>query len=81
VRSLRFGPDNTAATYVPDAFAEQTIDTGEAVINYATVGAPEKPALLLIPGQAESWWGYEQAMAFFDAPGQGGRSACTPASA
>lgn len=47
--SLRFGPDNPAATYVSHAFAEQTIDTGEVVINYATVGAPEKPALLLNP--------------------------------
>lgn len=58
----RFGPDNPAETYVPHAFPEQTIDTGEAVINYAVVGSPDKPALLLIPGQTESWWGYEQAM-------------------
>ncbi len=60
--SLRFGPDNPAETFVPHAFPEQTIDTGEAVINYAVAGAPDKPALLLIPGQTESWWGYEQAM-------------------
>ena len=60
--SLLFGPDYPSQTYVPHAFPEQTIDTGEAVINYAVVGAPAKPALLLIPGQTESWWGYEQAM-------------------
>ena len=29
-------------------------------MNYATVGDASKPALLLIPGQTESWWGYEQ---------------------
>jgi alpha-beta hydrolase superfamily lysophospholipase len=59
---LRFGPDYPDATYVAHAFAEKTVDTGEAVINYAVAGAPAKPALLLIPGQTESWWGYEQAM-------------------
>ena len=31
-------------------------------MNYATAGAPSKPPLLRIPGQTESWWGYEQAM-------------------
>ena len=31
-------------------------------MNYATVGDPSSPALLLIPGQTESWWGYEAAM-------------------
>lgn len=60
--SHRFGPDNPAETFVTHAFPEQTIDTGEAVINYAVAGSPDKPALLLIPGQTESWWGYEQAM-------------------
>ncbi|MHB8382001.1 MAG: alpha/beta fold hydrolase [Candidatus Binataceae bacterium] len=84
--ALRFGPDNPSATYVPHAFAEHTIDTGEAVINYATAGAPDKPALLLIPGQTESWWGYEQAMGLLqehfqvfavDLRGQG-RSSRTP---
>jgi hypothetical protein len=41
---IRFGPDNPAATYVSHAFAEKTLDTGEAVINYAVAGAPDKPA-------------------------------------
>ena len=31
-------------------------------MNYARAGSPNKPALLLIPGQTESWWGYEAAM-------------------
>jgi pimeloyl-ACP methyl ester carboxylesterase len=84
--AFRFGPDNPGETYVPHGFPEQTIDTGEAVINYAVVGSPDKPALLLIPGQTESWWGYEQAMELLkqhfqafavDLRGQG-RSSRTP---
>jgi pimeloyl-ACP methyl ester carboxylesterase len=62
MKTPRFGPDNPEATYVAHAYPEQTIDTGEAVINYTVAGTPDKPALLLIPGQTESWWGYEQAM-------------------
>jgi pimeloyl-ACP methyl ester carboxylesterase len=62
VTMFRFGPDNPSETYVARAFLEHTIDTGEVTINYAVVGEPDKPALLLIPGQTESWWGYEQAM-------------------
>jgi pimeloyl-ACP methyl ester carboxylesterase len=31
-------------------------------MNYATAGEPGLPALLLVPGQTESWWGYEPAM-------------------
>jgi len=60
--SYRFGPDHPSETYVPHRFVEQTIDIGEVAINYAVVGTPDKPALLLIPGQTESWWGYEAAM-------------------
>src|ERR1700683_2749761 len=44
VSSLRFGPDEPSTTYIPHAFAEQTIDTGEVMINYATAGASDKPA-------------------------------------
>jgi len=82
----KFGPDNPGATYVGHVFAERTIDTGEAVINYAVTGACDKPALLLIPGQTESWWGYENAMGLLqehfqafaiDLRGQG-RSSRTP---
>ena len=82
----KFGPDNPGATYVAHAFAEKTVDTGEALINYAVTGASDKPALLLIPGQTESWWGYENAMGLLqehfqafaiDLRGQG-RSSRTP---
>jgi pimeloyl-ACP methyl ester carboxylesterase len=31
-------------------------------MNYAKAGDSTSPALLLIPGQTESWWGYEAAM-------------------
>jgi pimeloyl-ACP methyl ester carboxylesterase len=58
----RFGPHNPGETYVAHAIAEQLVDLGEIQMNYATVGDASSPALLLIPGQSESWWGYEAAM-------------------
>ena len=58
----RFGPHNPGETYVAHAIAEQLVDLGEVQMNYATVGDAASPALLLIPGQTESWWGYEAAM-------------------
>ena len=58
----RFGPHNPDETYVPHAFPEHLADLGEVEMNYATVGEPSNPALLLIPGQTESWWGYEAAL-------------------
>jgi pimeloyl-ACP methyl ester carboxylesterase len=80
--------DNPAnrSLFVPHDFAEHTVDLGEVVMNYATTGSPDKPALLLIPGQTESWWGFEKAMALLepdfqvyavDLRGQG-RSTWTP---
>jgi len=57
-----FGPEHPEATYVPHAFPEQRCDTGEVALNYAIAGDADKPALLLIPGQTESWWGYEAAL-------------------
>ena len=57
-----FGPDQPEATYVPHAFPERRCDTGEVVLNYVVAGDAGKPALLLIPGQTESWWGYEAAL-------------------
>lgn len=57
-----FGPDHAEATYVSHLLPEQTFDTGEVEFNYAVAGSDDKPALLLIPGQSESWWGYEAAM-------------------
>jgi len=57
-----FGPDHPDETYVEHAFPESTWDTGEVVLNYVAAGAEDQPPLLLIPGQTESWWGYEQAL-------------------
>ncbi len=60
--SRAFGPHAPERTYVAHGFAEQLFDTGEVQLNYAVAGSPDRPALLLIPGQTESWWGYEAAM-------------------
>lgn len=57
-----FGPDRPEATYVEHAYPELLFDTGEVRLNYAQAGDESSPALLLIPGQSESWWGYEAAM-------------------
>src|SRR4051794_14403546 len=58
----RYGPHAPDLTYVTHAFPEQVVDLGEVEMNYACAGDPAKPALLCIPGQTESWWGYEAAM-------------------
>src|SRR5687767_4426196 len=59
----RFGPHDPDATYVAHGYPEQRFDTGEVELNYAVAGDPDRPPLLLVPGQSESWWGYEAAMA------------------
>ncbi|HEY2706819.1 MAG TPA: alpha/beta hydrolase [Caulobacteraceae bacterium] len=72
--------------FVPHAYEEHAVDLGEVTMNYATAGSPDKPALLLIPGQTESWWGFEKAMALLEADFQvfavdlrgQGRSTWTP---
>ncbi len=58
----RYGPHNPGETYVAHDIAENVVDLGEVRMNYATSGDASAPALLLIPGQTESWWGYEAAM-------------------
>jgi pimeloyl-ACP methyl ester carboxylesterase len=58
----RYGPHDPDATYVAHDFPEQLVDVGEVQLNYATAGEAANPALLLVPGQTESWWGYEAAM-------------------
>jgi pimeloyl-ACP methyl ester carboxylesterase len=72
--------------FVPHGFAEHLADLGEVRLNYAMAGRPDCPAMLLIPGQSESWWGYEAAMRLLsdryqvyavDLRGQG-RSTWTP---
>ncbi|MGW3070448.1 hypothetical protein ACWDA8_45225, partial [Streptomyces sp. NPDC001130] len=57
-----YGPDNPDATYVPHAYPQARFDTGEIMLNHATTGSTDKPALVLIPPQATSWWSYEAAM-------------------
>lgn len=54
-----YGPGHPEATYIPHTIPEQRFDTREVEINYAVAGRDDQPALLLIPGQSESWWGYE----------------------
>jgi pimeloyl-ACP methyl ester carboxylesterase len=75
-----------ADIYVPHSFDEHVVDVGEVRLNYAVAGDPGLPALLLIPAQSESWWGYERAMPLLaehfqafavDLRGQG-RSTWTP---
>ncbi|HKY16686.1 MAG TPA: alpha/beta hydrolase [Microthrixaceae bacterium] len=82
----QFGPHAPEATYIAHDYDELLFDTGEVEINYVTAGDESRPALLLIPGQTESWWGYEQALGLLgehfqafavDLRGQG-RSSRTP---
>jgi len=63
---FRFGPDYPKETYVPHGYPEQTVDLGEIEMNYVVSGPAQAPALLLIPGQTESWWGYEKVMPLLD---------------
>ena len=60
--TVRYGPDYPDTTYVPHAYPERIFDAGEVALNYAVAGEEKLPALLLIPGQSESWWGYEKVM-------------------
>jgi pimeloyl-ACP methyl ester carboxylesterase len=75
-----------AGIFVPHAFTEHVVDLGEIRMNYAVAGEASNPAMLLIPAQTESWWGYEDAMRLLadryqvyavDLRGQG-RSTWTP---
>ncbi len=63
-RSSPVGAASPAArdVFVSHKFAEHQVPLGEVTMNYATAGSADKPALLLLPGQTESWWGYEEAM-------------------
>lgn len=81
-----FGPHAPGATYIEHSYVEQLYETGEVQLNYTVTGSDGNPPLLLIPGQSESWWGYETAMGLLadhfhvhavDLRGQG-RSTRTP---
>ena len=65
-----------ADIYVPHAFDEHIVDLGEVRLNYAVAGDPDLPALLLIPAQSESWWGYEEAMPLLAEHFRYSRSTC-----
>ncbi|MFV3126726.1 alpha/beta fold hydrolase [Niveispirillum sp. KHB5.9] len=52
--------------FVDHDYPEQSVDLGEVTMSYAVAGSPDKPALLLIPGQGHSWWAYEKAMAILE---------------
>src|SRR5262245_38115814 len=58
----RYGPHNPDETYIAHELPERLVDLGEVQMNYATLGEKSSPSLLLIPGQTESWWGYEAVM-------------------
>ena len=82
----RFEAADRADTFVAHGYEEHLVELGEIHMNYATTGSSPQPALLLIPGQTESWWGYETAMGLLaddfevfavDLRGQG-RSTWTP---
>jgi pimeloyl-ACP methyl ester carboxylesterase len=82
----RYEASDRADTFVAHKFDERLVDLGEIRMNYVQVGSANLPALLLIPGQSESWWGYEAALPLLaphfeafavDLRGQG-RSTWTP---
>ncbi len=84
--TTRYEASDRASTFVSHKFEERLVDLGEVRMNYVRAGSPAKPALLLIPGQTESWWGYEAALPLLaehydafavDLRGQG-RSTWTP---
>lgn len=50
------------AIFIEHGFPEQRVDLGEIQMNFAVAGEADQPALLLIPGQTQSWWAYESAM-------------------
>ena len=56
-------------------YDERLFDTGELELNYATTGDASRQALLLIPGQTESWWGYEPALHLLGELGEVGADA------
>ncbi len=81
-----FGPHSPDDTYVDHGYVERLFDTGDVQLNHVVVGDARRPALLLIPGQTESWWGYAKVLPLLaehfevhaiDLRGQG-RSSRTP---
>lgn len=50
---------NRDGIFTTHSLPETLVDLGEIEMNYVITGSPDKPALLLVPAQTESWWGYE----------------------
>src|ERR1700752_3449973 len=50
---------NRGGIFTTHSLPETLVDLGEIKMNYAVAGSPDTPALLLVPAQTESWWGYE----------------------
>jgi hypothetical protein len=59
--SSRLEAADREENFADHAYPEQLVDRGEVRLNYAMAGDSSLPPLLLIPGQTESWWGYESA--------------------
>lgn len=59
-RHTKQGPNEDV--FIEHRFPEQLVNLGEVTLNYATTGSADRPALLLVPPQTESWWAYEAAM-------------------
>lgn len=57
-----FEAADRAETFVPHAYPEHLVDLGEVRMNYVVEGDPQAPALLLVPGNGDSWWTYEEAI-------------------
>lgn len=57
-----FEAQDRLSTLTTHRFVEQTVDLGDVRMNYSNLEDAPKPALLLIPSQTESWWGYEGAL-------------------
>ena len=57
-----FGPHAPDATYVRTPSRSTSSTPARCSSTTPSPATPPSPALLLIPGQTESWWGYEAAM-------------------
>ena len=51
-------PHKVTVAGIPEGFTEKQVDVGEVTLNYVE-GPDNGLALLLIPGQMESWQGYK----------------------
>ncbi|MCX5779726.1 MAG: alpha/beta hydrolase, partial [Firmicutes bacterium] len=59
-----FNPFRLSVENIPQGFTEKKFNTGKVTLNYVE-GPDNGPPLLFIPGQMESWQGYELVMPHF----------------